>query len=187
MQDLVQKNPDVLQYRYTLANFEIQVASRLPQSDPHRNVLVTQAADSYKQILKTTTNSSDVWFRLGVMQQELKQNDAALASFEQAIHANANNAQALLSRAMLLESMGQKDKARDAYNRLLGIDPDNYAALNNLAYMSADSGQNLDQAMTFAEHAKKLTPKDPNVSDTLGYVYYKKNLTGEASGSSSSL
>ncbi len=114
------------------------------------------------------------------MQQELKQNDAALASFEQAIHANANNAQALLSRAMLLESMGQKDKARDAYNRLLGIDPDNYAALNNLAYMSADSGQNLDQAMTFAEHAKKLTPKDPNVSDTLGYVYYKKNLTGEA-------
>lgn len=34
--------------------------------------------------------------------------------------------------------------------------------------------------MTLAERAKKRMPGSPNVSDTLGYVYYEKNLTGDA-------
>jgi len=53
-------------------------------------------------------------------------------------------------------------------------------ALNNLAYLNADSGKNLDQAMTFAQRAKQKAPDNPDVSDTLGYVYYQKNLNSEA-------
>lgn len=180
LQDLVQKNPNVLQFRFTLANFETQVAAQLPPTNPKRSAMISEAADSYKQILKTNTNSSDVWVRLAVLQQEMKQKDAALSSLEQATRANPKNVQALLTRAMLLDSMGRKDQARAAYNEVLGVNPDNYAALNNLAYINANSGQNLDEAMTLAEHAKKLKPGDPDVSDTLGYVYYKKNLTQEA-------
>jgi uncharacterized protein HemY len=63
---------------------------------------------------------------------------------------------------------------------VLGINPDNGIALNNLAFLNAKTGQNLDMAMTLAERAKKRMPGSPNVSDTLGYVYYEKNLTGDA-------
>ena len=180
LHDLVQRNPKILQFRYTLANFETQVAAPLPANDPKRGTMIADAADNYRQILKSNTNSSEVWVRLAVLQQELKQNDAALASLEQATRANPTNIQALLTRAMLLEAMGRKEQARAAYNQVLGVNPDNYAALNNLAFMSASTGQDLDQAMTLAEHAKKLKPSDPDVSDTLGYVYLKKNLSQDA-------
>jgi Flp pilus assembly protein TadD len=81
---------------------------------------------------------------------------------------------------MLFEVMGQKDRAREAYSQTLGVDPNNIVALNNLAFLNAENDQNLDQAMTYAERAKKHLPNSPNVSDTLGYVYYRKNLTEDA-------
>ena len=34
--------------------------------------------------------------------------------------------------------------------------------------------------MTLAERAKQQVPNSPDVSDTLGYVYYQKNLNTEA-------
>jgi tetratricopeptide (TPR) repeat protein len=181
MQDLVDKNPTNVAYRYQLANFQGTAAGMERASNAaHAKQLIQQAADNYKEILKTSANSADVWMRLGVMQRELGQFDAALASFEQAGNADPRNAQAFLNRAMLFESLGKKKEAHDAYNKVLGIEPENALALNNLAYLNADSGQNLDQAMTFAQRAKQKAPDNPDVSDTLGYVYYQKNLNAEA-------
>jgi Flp pilus assembly protein TadD len=146
----------------------------------HAKQLAQQAADNYKEILKTSPSSSDVWMRLGVMQRDLGQFDAALASFEQAANADPKNAQALLNRALLLETVGKMSEAHDLYTKVLALEPENPLALNNLAYLNADSGKNLDQAMTFAQRAKQKAPDNPDVSDTLGYVYYQKNLNSEA-------
>ena len=181
MQDLVDKNPTNVAYRYQLANFQGTAASMGRASNStHSQQLVQQAADNYKEILKTTPKSADVWLRLGVMQRDLGQFDASLASFEQAASADPNNAQAFLNKALLLEATGKKTEAHDAYNKVLVLQPENALALNNLAYLNADSGKNLDQAMTFAQRAKQKAPDNPDVSDTLGYVYYQKNLNSEA-------
>jgi tetratricopeptide (TPR) repeat protein len=181
MQDLVDKNPTNVAYRYQLANFQGTAAGMERASNAaHAKQLIQQAADNYKEILKTSANSADVWMRLGVMQRELGQFDAALASFEQAGNADPKNAQAFLNRAMLLEALDRKTEAHDSYNKVLALQPENALALNNLAYLNADSGKNLDQAMTFAQRAKQKAPDNPDVSDTLGYVYYQKNLNAEA-------
>src|SRR5207248_3973580 len=137
-------------------------------------------ADNYKAILTTKSDSADVWLRLGAVQRQLGQFDAALASFEQAGNANPRDAAAALNQALLLEALGKKKEAGAAYNKVLGIDPENPLALNNLAYLNAENGTNLDQAMTFAQRAKKRVPNSPDISDTLGYVYYQKNLNAEA-------
>jgi tetratricopeptide (TPR) repeat protein len=181
MQDLVQKNPKALALRYQLAGFEAAGGAQVAKTDPARaKQLIQQAADDYKEILKTTANSADVWLRLGILQRELQQYPAALGSFEQAATADPRNAAAFLNQGLLLESMGKKKEATDAYNKVLGIDPDNALALNNLAFLNAEAGTNLDQAMTFAEHAKQRAPNSPDISDTLGYVYYQKNLNSQA-------
>ena len=133
-----------------------------------------------KRSSRRLANSPDVWLRLGVLQRELGQYDAALGSFEQASNADPRSADAVLNQAFLLEALGKKKEAAQAYNKVLGIDPENYQALNNLAFLNAETGTNLDQAMTFAEHAKKRAPNSPDISDTLGYVYYQKNLNSEA-------
>jgi tetratricopeptide (TPR) repeat protein len=90
------------------------------------------------------------------------------------------NASAILNRATLLEELGRKKEAADLYNRVLGIDPNNILALNNLAFMNADNKTNLEQAQSFAERAKQRAPNSPDISDTLGYVYYQRNLNSEA-------
>ncbi len=181
VQDMVQKNPKVLAFRYQLAGFQSIAAAQLARTDAAQSKsLLQQSADNYKEILKTTANSAEVWLRLGVLQRQLGQYDAALGSFEQASHADPRNAEAALNQAFLLEALGKKKEASDAYNKVLGIDPDNFQALNNLAFLNAENGTNLDQAMSFAEHAKQRAPNSPAISDTLGYVYYQKNLNSEA-------
>jgi tetratricopeptide (TPR) repeat protein len=181
MQELVLKNPTVLPYRYELANFQAALAGQYWNTNSARSKdLLQNAADNYKEILKTTANSAEVWLRLGVMQRQMGQYDAALASFEQAGNADPKSTQAFLNQALICDALDKKKEANDSYNKVLAIDPDNALALNNLAYMQADAGTNLDQAMTYAERAKKRAPENPDVSDTLGYVYYRKNLNGEA-------
>jgi tetratricopeptide (TPR) repeat protein len=181
MQDLVDKNPTVLPYRYQLANFQAAEAAQEYSSNPgnYKNLL-QKAADNYQQILKTTANSAEVWLRLGVMQRQLGLYDRALASFEEAGNSDPKSVEAFLNQAMICDVLKKKKEAYDDYTKVLSIDPDNALALNNLAFMTADSGGNLDQAMTYAEKAKKKAPDNADVADTLGYVYYCKNVNGEA-------
>ena len=181
LQDMVTKNPADMATRFQLANFEA-TASSLPVNagKPIGKQLLEQAADNYKELLKTSPKASDLWLRLGVVQRTMGQDDAALASFEQASSMEPSNRDAILNQAMLLASLKRDKEASDAYNKVLNVDPDNALALNNLAFLAADSGTNLDQAQTYAERAKKKAPNSPEVADTLGYVYFKKNLNSQA-------
>ena len=53
-------------------------------------------------------------------------------------------------------------------------------AKNNLAYLFADSGKNLDRALDLAQEAKALLPDSPNAADTLGWVLYKRGVPAAA-------
>jgi tetratricopeptide (TPR) repeat protein len=181
LQDLLAQHPNDLPLRYQLAAFEVQSGMQVAPKDRDKaKQLYQQAADTYKEILKTTHNAADVWLRLGILQRELGQYDAALASFQQASTADPHNSAALLNEGMLYEFMGNKKEALAAYNKVLGVDPENPIALNDVAFLNAEAGVNLDQAMTFAEKAKQRVPNSPEISDTLGYVYYQKNLNTQA-------
>jgi tetratricopeptide (TPR) repeat protein len=46
--------------------------------------------------------------------------------------------------------------------------------------MYAEDGKNLDTALQLASTAKKLLPESSEVDDTLGWVYYKKDLASLA-------
>ncbi len=50
------------------------------------------------------------------------------------------------------------------------LDPNLAIAKNNLAYLMADEGKNLDRALDLAQEAKSQLPENGNVADTLGYV-----------------
>ena len=49
-------------------------------------------------------------------------------------------------------------------------------AANNLAYLYTLRSEKLDTALQLAQTAKQKLPDDPAIIDTLGWVYYKKNL-----------
>ena len=78
--------------------------------------------------------------------------------------------------AMLADAQGRHDDARARYERILQADPHAAVAANNLAWIYASDGGNLDVALQLAQTAKAALPDSPEVNDTLGWVYCQKKL-----------
>jgi len=81
---------------------------------------------------------------------------------------------------MIYDVQQKYDKAKEYYRKALKITPNFAPAANNLAYLYAEKGENVDEALNLAQSAKEQFPDDPSISDTLGWVYYKKNIFGRA-------
>ncbi len=70
----------------------------------------------------------------------------------------------------------KQSEAQARYEKVVLMDPRAAVAANNLAWIYAESGNNLDEALKLAQTARLQLPSSPEVSDTLGWVYYKKGL-----------
>jgi len=57
---------------------------------------------------------------------------------------------------------------------VLGLNPDHAGALNYVGYTFAERGQNLDEAEAMIARALELRPDDGYITDSLGWVYYKR-------------
>jgi Flp pilus assembly protein TadD len=81
----------------------------------------------------------------------------------------------------MLKSIAQQMKgdasgAKDGYEKLLKTNPRFAPAANNLAWMLAEEGPNKDlqRAQLLAQAARDAAPQDPQIADTLGWVFYKQ-------------
>jgi tetratricopeptide (TPR) repeat protein len=81
---------------------------------------------------------------------------------------------------VLEDSRGNAAAAEAAYRRALEITPEAPIAANNLAWIIAENGGNLDEALQLATLATTKSPNSPNFFDTLGWVYLKKGLNSPA-------
>ena len=83
----------------------------------------------------------------------------------------------LTMSGLILQAQGQLDQARERYEQAVRIDVRAAAvAANNLAWMYAESGERLSEALRLAHAAADALPESPEVLDTLGWVYFKNNL-----------
>jgi len=104
----------------------------------------------------------------------------AIENFRKAKQLQPNNPDAAIWLALLLHQTGREADARVEYEQILRLQSDNPVALNNLAYVLAEQGGNLDVALTYAQRAKQKLPQSLEISDTLGWIYLKKNLRSNA-------
>ena len=95
---------------------------------------------------------------------------------DEAIKVNANVVQVYMLRGVIYDAQGQYEKAQAEYEQSLKIDSKFAPAANNLAWIYAEHGGNIDKALSLAQLAKEKYPDNPSVSDTLGWIYYKKNV-----------
>ena len=102
--------------------------------------------------------------------------DAARAQFETLASQSPKPVGALTMLGIILQAKGDVAAARDRFERALQIDPEAAVAANNLAWIYAETGGNLDVALQLAQVAQKHLPGVAEVGDTLGYIYYKKQL-----------
>jgi Flp pilus assembly protein TadD len=76
----------------------------------------------------------------------------------------------------LYDQQKNDDLARKHYEQALALDANDYGVANNLAWIYAKQGKNLDVALGLAQKAKQLQPDNPVATDTLAWVQYKKGL-----------
>ncbi len=78
--------------------------------------------------------------------------------------------------AVLHHMANRRPEAKKAYEAVLRVDPGAVVAANNLAWMKVEDGEDLTTALQLAQAAKVRAPQSPEVSDTLGLIYYRRNL-----------
>ena len=144
------------------------------------------SGDSAKQeatlnkILEVDANNMQAFIGLATLYLRQGKLDQAKARYEALSTRGPSVSAARTMVALILEAQGKPAEAKAAYEKVLAADPEAGVAANNLAWMYAEGAGNLDQALTLAQTAKRKMPNAPEVDDTLGWVYYKKDLAGPA-------
>ena len=137
-----------------------------------------------ESLLKTAVQSDPsnlpAYGMLGQIYMSQNRLEDALKEFEGLAARQTRPVGAQTMAGVLLESMGKPEEARKRYEAALSLDPTAAIAANNLAWMTAESGGNLDVALQLAQTAKRGMPNQPQVDDTLGWIYYKKGMTSLA-------
>ena len=108
--------------------------------------------------------------------------EEVLATYERAAAQRPDSAGLQLVLGSLYEAYGDVAKAQAAYEKAVAMDPELAPAKNNLAYLLAESGEDLDRALDLAQEAKSKLPENGHTADTLGWVLYKKGIPSAAVG-----
>jgi putative PEP-CTERM system TPR-repeat lipoprotein len=129
-----------------------------------------------RQSLKLAPSSPDVYNLLIEIYRTQKRLDAAKAEFDAEVRVDGTNVAARTMAAALAHAQNDQKDAKRRYRELLAIQPRAVIAANNLAWIYAEERQNLDVALELAERASEQLPDYADAWDTLGWVYYRKQL-----------
>ena len=80
--------------------------------------------------------------------------------------------QAGTTLALAYDKLGIADKSMRLYEVMLELDPDNSLMMNNIAFMLAGEGKNLERARSLAMKAVAADPANASYIDTLGWVLF---------------
>jgi tetratricopeptide (TPR) repeat protein len=109
-----------------------------------------------------------------------KQGETSLAILDEALAARSDDKELRYARAMAAERVGRIDITEADLRLLLAGAPENAMLLNALGYTLADRTTRHDEARTLIERAIALSPDDPAIIDSMGWVQYRLGNLPEA-------
>lgn len=98
---------------------------------------------------------------------------------EQEFESKRKTLKGLFTLAGFFSKTNQPDKAISYYKKIIEQQPENVIALNNLAFKTFKQ-KNYILAKEYALKALQVSPKDPNVLDTIGWIAFAKGETDQA-------
>jgi tetratricopeptide (TPR) repeat protein len=121
-----------------------------------------------------------VEIRLARSQQNAGRGDDAVKTLQAAMAKFPTEPAVKLSLASTLERERKYAEAEATFRQIIADDPKDADALNSLAYMFAERGQKLDEAVGLVQRALEIEPGNGAYLDTLGWAYYKQNRFDQA-------
>jgi tetratricopeptide (TPR) repeat protein len=158
---------------YTAANPDSPGAHEMRGS-----LLVQQGEDaeaqaSFQKATELGPERGAAWAGLATVAARGNDLSKAVALFDKAWGFAPDTSAYLYSAAQLAYASGDSAGAEERYRRVIRRFPGHAGARNDLAWILADRGEQLDEALELAEEAQRLDPS-PEVLDTLGWVRFKR-------------
>jgi tetratricopeptide (TPR) repeat protein len=167
----VTKNPDRVDLQRELGNAQA-AAGQFPQAIATYQSLLSKFKDPRTQ--------SGLLVQIGQAYRYEGDLQHSIEAFEKSRQGVPDNPVTIRDLGMLYGELGRTDVAKQYYEHTLKLDAADPLALNNLAYLLAENNGDLNEALSYAQRAKQRLPTFTEITDTLGWIYMKKNLPDSA-------
>ena len=106
--------------------------------------------------------------------------DQAIATLQAADKDMPDTVEVKYELAMLNERRGRVDELERLLREVIELDPEHAHAYNALGYTLADRNQRLPEAQALIEKALALSPDDPFILDSMGWLRFRQGKSDEA-------
>jgi len=158
----------------------------LPAQMRQADILVShgRGAEASKKLAAARDVQPDYGIQLFLIEAETlaanNQTDRAWNVLQQALKQYPDDLNLLYSRAMLAEKRNDLGQMERDLRTIIQREPDNAMALNALGYTLSDRTTRYAEAKALIQQAYDLTPDDPAVLDSLGWVNFRLGNLDEA-------
>lgn len=141
---------------------------------------LTAAAEVLEKAMDQKPETPQLFSLYAAIMDSQNQLDKALLRLEQGLKRFPDHAQLLFYYGTVNDKLGNKELMFKTLKKVIEIDPKHSQAINYLAYTYAEESTNLNEAESLARQALQLSPNDPFIMDTLGWVLFKQGRVKEA-------
>ncbi|MCL2845623.1 MAG: tetratricopeptide repeat protein [Chitinivibrionia bacterium] len=117
---------------------------------------------------------------LGSLFNARSEHDSAIIAFNRVLDLGIKTTEVLFGLGVASERIGEFERAINYFKEVLAMNPRHPIAANNLAYMWAERGINLDEAMFLVRIALEDEPDNGAYLDTYGWILFNKGRYEEA-------
>ncbi len=139
-----------------------------------------KAVEHLKNAIERVPENPEFFFHLGYCYEELDDYVNAEEILKQGIEKSPENSKLLFRLGVVYDKWGKKNESIEQMKKVVGIDPQDAHALNYLGYTYLELDLNLEEAERLIRKANELEPKDGYITDSLGWLFYKKSQFQEA-------
>jgi tetratricopeptide (TPR) repeat protein len=107
------------------------------------------------------------------MLRDANQPQDAFDLIARALESMPDQPELLYEYAMLAEKLERVDLLETNLKKLISLQPDHAHAYNALGYSLADRNQRLPEALQLIEKALQLSPDDPFIVDSMGWIMFR--------------
>lgn len=134
-----------------------------------------EALAMYEKARQLNPDNLQAYISTGRLLNRIGERDKAMVMYQTMIEKQPNSIPGYMGTAALLEAEGKTAEAMDNYKKALEIKPDYAPAANNLAWLTVEEPDgDIGEALRLAMVAKQAAPEEPHITDTLGWVHYKR-------------
>lgn len=132
------------------------------------------AIEQIKYVMERHPDNLDLYMLLAMFYEEEERFEDAAETLKAGLRVNPEHVQMHFRLGIVYDKMDEKKKSIEQMKKVISLEPTHVNALNYLGFTYAEMNTRLDEAETLIRTALEHKPDDGYITDSLGWVFYKK-------------